>query len=182
MTGSPMAAEVYSVWLMPEPVWQRTFMGAVRDLSARFRTPRFEPHLTLIGGSPFDRADLERKVEAALPGVAPFSQPIRDIVTGDAFFRSFYALFAAEGVLLDLKHRIDRAVRGVEAPEFMPHVSLLYGSVEPGAKAAAAAEYRAAMAGLTVRFERVEIVRSGDEVPIEQWQSVAAFPLSGMGE
>jgi 2'-5' RNA ligase len=177
-----MAAEVYSVWLMPEPVWQRTFTGAVRDLAARFGTPVFEPHLTLIGGRPFDRAELERKVAAALQGVAPIAQPIRDVVTGDSFFRSFYALFAAEGALLDLKHRVDRAVLGTEARDFMPHVSLLYGSVEPKAKAAAAAEYRAAVAGLDVRFERVEIVRSGDEVPIEQWQSVAAFPLSTPGE
>jgi 2'-5' RNA ligase len=181
MTEYRVAAEVYSVWLMPEPVWQRTFTAAVRDLAARFGAPVFEPHLTLIGGRPFDRADLDRRVAQALPGTAPIAQPIRDVVTGEAYFRSFFALFAAEGPLLELKHRVDRAVLGAAARDFMPHVSLLYGAAEPKAKAVAAADYRAAMTGLTVRFERVEIVRSGDEVPIEQWQSVAAFPFRRQG-
>lgn len=173
-----MPAEVYSVWLMPDAAWAREFGVIVDDLAARFSTPRFEPHLTLIGGQPFDREDLKRRVAATVAGVTPISRPVLDVVTGDAFFRSFYALFGAEGGLGDLRRQVNVAVLGADPGHFMPHVSLLYGAVEPGPKAAAAAEVRAAFKGRIVIFDRIEIVRSGDEVPIEEWETVGAFALS----
>ena len=74
---------------------------------------------------------------------------------------------------------MDRVVLGVEATDFMPHVSLLYGEVEAGRKAAAAAEIRAKLSGQTVRFDRLEIVYSGDDVPVEDWETVEAFRLDG---
>lgn len=173
-----MKPEVYSVWLMPDAAWAREFKAIVEDLAGRFSTPRFAPHLTLIGGQPFDREDLRRRLAPAVTGVAAVARPILDIVTGDAFFRSFYALFGAEGGLGDLRMRVNVAVLGADPGTFMPHVSLLYGAVEPGPKAAAAAEVRTALKGRTVLFDRIEIVRSGDDVPIEDWESVAVFPLS----
>lgn len=174
-----LTCESYSVWLMPEPDWAREFKRIVEDLAERFGTPKFVPHLTLIGGQPFDRVDLRRRVESLIPGTVPIWRPIVDVAIGDAYFRSFYALFGAEGALLALKRRMDRAVVGVESNGFMPHVSLLYGAVEAGRKAAAAAEIRAKLSGQTVRFDRIEIVYSGDDVPVEDWETVEAFGLDG---
>lgn len=173
-----MKAEVYSVWLMPDALWRREFGEIVAELAGRFGTPRFVPHLTLIGGRPFDRADLSRRVAGALPDTAPMTAPILDVVIGDAYFRSFYALFAADGGLLDLRQRTWRAALGDAPNDFMPHVSLLYGAVDAGPKAAAAAEMRARLKGRTARFDRVEIVRSGDDVPIAEWETVDVFSLS----
>ncbi len=173
-----MKAEVYSVWLMPDAAWARELKTIVEDLAGRFSTPRFQPHLTLIGGQPFDCEDLKRRLAPAVTGVATVARPILDVVTGDAYFRSFYALFGAEGGLGDLRRRVNVAVLGADPGNFMPHVSLLYGAVEPGPKDAAAAKVRAAVTGRTVTFDRVEIVRSGDDVPIEDWESVAAFALA----
>ncbi len=172
-----MKAEWYSVWLMPDAAWGLEFQAIVDDLASRFSTPRFQPHLTLIGGQPFDREDLKHRLASAVAGVAPLSRPILDVVTGDAFFRSFYALFGVEGGLGDLRRQVNVAVLGADPGSFMPHVSLLYGEAEPGAKAAAAAEIRAALVGRTVTFDRIEIVRSGDYVPIADWEAVAAFAL-----
>lgn len=178
MPGS-LTCETYSVWLMPESDWAREFKRIVDDLADRFETPRFVPHLTLIGGQPFDRVDLGRRVKSLVAGSRSIWRPIVDVTLGDAYFRSFYALFGAEGALLSLKQRTDRAVLGVEQAGFMPHVSLLYGTVEAGRKAAAGVEIRAKLTGQTVRFDRIEIVYSGDDVPVEDWETVEAFRLDG---
>jgi 2'-5' RNA ligase len=172
-----MKAEVYSIWLMPEAAWEQEFSAIVDELATRFSTPRFRPHLTIVGGRPFDRADLKRRLSAAVAGTAPIEAAILDVAVGDAFFRSFYALFPAEGALRELKRRTDLAVLGAEAAEFMPHVSLLYGPVAPRAKAEAALPLRTRLTDRRVRFERIEIVRSGDEVPIDEWETVETFAL-----
>ena len=175
----PLTCETYSVWLMPESDWAREFKRIVDDLADCFETPRFVPHLTLIGGQPFDRVDLGRRVKSLVAGSRSIWRPIVDVALGDAYFRSFYALFGAEGALLSLKQRTDRAVLGVEQAGFIPHVSLLYGTVEAGRKAAAGVEIRAKLTGQTVRFDRIEIVYSGDDVPVEHWETVEAFRLDG---
>jgi len=173
-----MKADVYSIWLMPEAAWGREFSAIVETLAARFSAPRFVPHLTIIGGRPFSRADLARRVAPIAAASAPIETSILGVALGTSFFRSFYALFPAEGPLLELKRRTDLAVLGADSAEFMPHVSLLYGPVPQHPKAEAAVEMRARLADRRVRFERIEIVRSGDEVPIAEWETVDSFALS----
>jgi len=173
-----MKADVYSIWLMPEPAWQREFTAIVEGLAARYSSPRFVPHLTIIGGRPFDRADLARLTAPIAASTAPIEAPIVGVALGASFFRSLYALFPAEGALHELKRRTDIAVLGAEAAEFMPHVSLLYGPAPQHPKSEAAVEMRVRLTDCRVRFERIEIVRSGDEVPIEEWETVESFALS----
>ena len=59
----------------------------------------------------------------------------------------------------------------------MPHVSLLYGPVEAAAKAAAIAEINARLAGRPIRFDRIGIVTSGQDVPIADWRVVRSVAL-----
>ena len=96
----------------------------------------------------------------------------------DFFFRSFYARFAAEGPLLELKRRaIDKILAG-DISEFMPHISLAYGVEETFAKRDAVVEAENLLLGKPVRFDRVCIVASGKELPIESWAVRAESPLS----
>ncbi|MFJ5368521.1 haloacid dehalogenase, partial [Bosea sp. CER48] len=91
----------------------------------------------------------------------------------DAFFRSFYARFSVSPALAKLKQELDPEGFG----SFMPHVSLLYGPVEPTAKAAAIAEVNTRLAGRTIRFDRIGIVTSGQDIPIADWRVVASIGL-----
>jgi 2'-5' RNA ligase len=72
-----------------------------------------------------------------------------------------------------LKQRLDAQA----AEPFMPHVSLLYGPVAPEPKAAAAAEIRRRLKGRAVSFDRLCVVRSGQDTPIADWRVVATARL-----
>jgi len=147
--------------------------GIVGDLSGRFGTPLFAPHLTLQGDTATTPAELERAIAAAAGAVETFAGPVSVVEGSDAYFRSFYARFAVSPALAKLKQVLD--------PEgfasFMPHVSLLYGPVEANAKTAAIAEISARLAGRAIRFDRIGIVTSGQDVPIADWRVVASVAL-----
>ena len=147
--------------------------GIVRDLSSRFGTPLFAPHLTLQGDTETTPERLERAITAAAGAVEAFAEPLSLVEGSDAYFRSFYARFAISPALAKLKQALDPA--GYES--FMPHVSLLYGPVEAAAKAAAIAEIHARLAGRAIRFDRIGIVTSGQDVPIADWRVVASVAL-----
>ncbi|WP_293799493.1 2'-5' RNA ligase family protein [uncultured Bosea sp.] len=168
-----MTVRIHSLWLMPAPADEAMLAGIVGDLSSRFSTPLFAPHLTLQGDTETTPELLEQAITAAAEAVAAFAAPVSVVEGSEAYFRSFYARFAVSPALAKLKQALD--------PEgfasFMPHVSLLYGEVEAEAKAAAIAEINARLAGRAIRFDRVGIVTSGQDVPIADWRVVASVAL-----
>jgi hypothetical protein len=170
-----------SIWLMPAEPDAGLLRGIVGELSARFGTPLFEPHLTLAG-------DLHASWGAYLPllddlakSCAAFSQPIQGIELTEAYFRAFYAGFTRSAELDTLK-QICVAQAGGTADGFTPHISLLYGKVEQAEKMAVAKDIEGRLLGKRVDFDRVVVTNSSDNVPITEWRvhatRVLKFPAT----
>ena len=169
-----MTAPIHSIWLMPAPEDAARLSSLVADLSGRFGTPLFTPHLTIAGDTDRPVTTLAEAIAEAAREVAAFSETVAGIETSEAFFRSFYARFAVTPPLVALKRRLD----GEAGEVFMPHVSLLYGPVPAGPKAQAAAEVAGTLTGRAIHFDRLCVVTSGQDVPIEQWRVVETAMLA----
>ena len=173
-----MAPGVHSIWLMLAPDDAARLERIVDDLAGRFGSPRFPPHLTLVEDMERSVEDLAPLVEQVSDGIAAFDAAVAEIGVSDLFFRSFYARFAAQGPLLELKRRsIERILPG-DIAEFMPHISLAYGLAETLEKRDAIVEAENLLLGEPVRFDRVCVAASGKELPIESWAIRAETPLS----
>lgn len=168
---------MYSLWLMPDAESLSRLQPVYAQLCRQFGAPRFDLHLTLLGGQTLDLTYLKHTLAEMARGVAPFTAAVQDIRTSDAYFQSFYALFAAAGPVLTLKERAMRLAAGEGVGAFMPHVSLLYGPVEAQAKAEAAAGARRALAGQAIRFDAVTVAYSSDTLPIADWRIEARQAL-----
>lgn len=168
-----MTAPIHSIWLMPAVPDETLLAGIVSDLSGRFGTPLFTPHLTIAGDTDRPVTALAAAIAQAAKEVAASSDTVTGIETSEMFFRSFYARFAVSAPLAALKQKLDPQA----GEPFMPHVSLLYGPVAAGPKAQAAAEIASRLTGRTIRFDRLCVVTSGQHVPIEQWRVVETANL-----
>lgn len=170
-----MTAPIHSLWLMPAAEDGARLASVLADLSARFGTPLFTPHLTIAGDTdrPVTQLATEIAAAAAADEVAAFSGEVLGIETSETFFRSFYARFAVSAPLAALKQRLDPQAR----EPFLPHVSLLYGPVAAGPKAEAAAQISAALTGRPIRFDRLCVVTSGQDVPIADWRITETVTL-----
>jgi hypothetical protein len=169
-----MTAQIHSIWLMPAAADELFLSNLVSRLSNRFATPLFAPHLTVKGDTDIPVAQLAGQMTRAAEAMRRFSLPVLGVETSEAFFRSFYARFEVSASLAALKAALDPA----GLAEFMPHVSLLYGPVEAGAKAGAAAEFQRLLAGRQIAFDRLCVVRSGQDIPIEDWAVVSTEMLA----
>ncbi|WP_249152526.1 2'-5' RNA ligase family protein [Bradyrhizobium liaoningense] len=158
---------------MPCPEDTAFLASLIGELATRFGTPNFAPHLTLRGDTDATFERLHDDVQAAAAASQPFAEPITTVETTEAFFRAFYVRFAVSVQLDRLKRRLDP--QGTEC--FMPHVSLLYGNLPEEVKAPAAAEFSQRLAGRTITFDRISVVRSGQDIPIADWTIQAPVPL-----
>ncbi len=168
-----MTAFIHSLWLMPAAEDGARLAGVLANLSGRFGTPLFTPHLTIAGDTDRPVTQLTSEIAAAAAAVPAFSETVVGIETSESFFRSFYARFAVSDPLASLKQRLDPQAR----EPFLPHVSLLYGPVAAGPKAEAAAQVSAALTGRPIRFDRLCVVTSGQDVPIADWRIVETAML-----
>jgi 2'-5' RNA ligase len=168
-----MTPLIHSIWLLPKTEDETLLAEVVAELSRRFDTPLFAPHLTVKADTDLPLAALETAIAEAAGEVAIFAETVSAIETSQAYFRSFYARFAVGAPLARLKQRLDAQA----AEPFIPHVSLLYGPVAPEPKAAAAAEIGRRLKGRAISFDRLCVVRSGQDIPIADWRVVATARL-----
>lgn len=169
-----MTAPIHSIWLMPAAADGPLLSGIVTGLSQRFGTPLFTPHLTIAGDTDRPVTTLAAAIAEAAREVGAFAETVAGIETSEAFFRSFYARFAIAPPLAALKQQLD----GQATEAFMPHVSLLYGPVAAGPKAEAADEVSRSLVGRSIHFDRLCVVTSGQDVPIDQWRMVETARLA----
>ncbi|HRE20362.1 MAG TPA: hypothetical protein PKW21_04935 [Rhabdaerophilum sp.] len=175
-----MTPPLRSYWLLASEEDETLLMAEVAHLAACHGTPVFRPHLTLLGDIARESMPDRAITEVISSSVAAFSLPVADIVTGESYFRSFYAAFALSPELLRLRTTTSRLCEA-DGSGFMPHVSLLYGPVERAAKAESAAEVRTRLKGRMIRFDRVALTNSANDVPIADWRCLEIIPLGWAG-
>jgi 2'-5' RNA ligase len=168
---------IHSIWLMPAGEDARRLSGLVDTLAARFGTPKFEPHLTLVEDMARAAAELAPLVDRVAAGVERFAAPIETVETSALFFRSVYMRFKAEGALLGLKKRAIAQITPSPLEAFMPHISLAYGVAEGTDKCEMQQRLAETLAGEPIRFTHVSVVSSGKEIPIGDWRVLHSAEL-----
>lgn len=167
-----------SWWILASHEDEALLASHLGSLARRHGAPLFHPHLTLIGDIPAPPESLFEATDRLAAGAAGFTAPVIDIVTGEAFFRSFYALFEAPAALAELRMEAAQTL-SLDPGPFMPHVSLLYGAVPERPKQESAARTRAALQGRAIRFDRLALVNSSNDVPLADWRVLRERRLGG---
>ncbi len=170
--------DMHSVWLMPRAEDEQMLAAIVADLAAAFGSEPFRPHLTLVEDRPVDAAVLAAQVHVIAEGIAAFDACVEGVGTSDLFFRAFYARFAAEGPVLELKRRAIRSIAASSMGAFMPHVSLAYGVKDTPQRRRVSWEMDKRLAGRAIRFDRIAVAHSAQTIPIGQWEVRATVPLA----
>ena len=94
---------------------------------------------------------------------------IEDVTGTEAYFRSFYAKLQKTPALMALKQDSLDISGEKDISTFLPHVSLAYGVADKASRATEIAHLTRSLAGRNLRFDRMVIVSSSSETPIDQW-------------
>ncbi len=165
-----MSGDYHSIWLMPPSDQEEAFAAIVCDLAKRFESPVFQPHLTLVEDMPRSCEELKPLVEQVADGMASFDAPVETVEESELYYRSFYARFPVTPQLRMLKEKAVGLFKVGSVETFMPHISLAYGVAKSPEKTDAIAALRSELQGRSVRFDRVCIVSSSQQTPIEEWR------------
>lgn len=167
----------YSLWLVPDRATGPPLTVIINRLARQHGGPRFEPHVTLLGGLREARADLL----AGLYGLAGSMRPLvlygSVVATSGHYYYAVYLKLKASGAFDTGRARARRIFRAGGTTGRGPHVSLLYGDLEAGTRRALRHELRGL--GRTVRLRAIRLVRTTG--PPSTWRTVRELAL-GRGE
>jgi len=164
----------FSFFLTPAPEEFRRLSRTIHDLSARFSSPAFEPHLTIYGGRTTDPERLLPVLEAAAEGVAPFALQVRGVEYTEEFFKSFFIRFEEHPSLLTIHDRIRDAMEADSGYRLMPHLSLLYADLPEEVKEPLSREISP---GREIFFDEVKLVSPVD--PVRGWLDTPGWRIVG---
>jgi len=120
----------FSLWLLLPREAHERFQALIAELSARLGTPRFEPHITLLGGLTGSEEALRRQTRALAAAIEPFEVRLLEAAGLNEYYRCLFVELALSGALQDT-HEAARQVfdQRLDAG-FYPHLSLVYGNLE----------------------------------------------------
>jgi putative hydrolase of the HAD superfamily len=165
-----------SLWLMPEGAVGNRLLVLIRELARRHRTPSFLPHLTLLGGIPGPEEAALSRAAGLARGLGPIAIRLREVETSDDYFRSVFVRAEPTESLRGAHVGARAAFAGTAQTPFRPHLSLLYGRLEPSQRAAVLRELGGT---LEVAFEASRLHAFATEGPPRAWRRRGAFPLGG---
>jgi 2'-5' RNA ligase len=176
-TASDETAQGLFLWLAPAGAEAQALSALVVELSQRLGTPRFEPHLTLLGplAPAAGEAGLEERVASLAGRLAPLTLPLRGVSGEPIFYRALYAAVEPTPALQSARAEAGALCPAPEAP-FRPHLSLAYGRLDALTQAALSAELAPRIPAV-VTARHLDLIRT--DGPPRAWRRLGRFDLGG---
>jgi 2'-5' RNA ligase len=161
-----------SLWLVPEEPAREKLAALIDRLSARWKTPSFPPHVTLLAGLEGREGDVVRRTSEMCRALEPLRLRASRAEATPAFFRC--VALRVEETLALLTARAQAAITFSRTDEaaFEPHLSLAYGRLEESARDGVIDELKRDLP-LAFGATRLEAWRTVG--PVEDWRLLAGF-------
>lgn len=119
----------YALWLMPEGEAYERLHGLIHDLSLRYASHAFPPHVTLLGGLSGPEARLKERLFQLAQSTGPLELTLGDLHYLDEYYRCLFVSVHETEAVAHIHGHAKRLFRRRERHVFMPHMSLLYAEL-----------------------------------------------------
>jgi len=170
-----MQKNKFSLWLRPSQKKIDELTKIISKLSHHYGTTPFPPHITLLSGIEIDLGSIINTCKKISKQYKKFPIPLLGLDFTESFYRNLYIQAEKTPVLLELYEDITRQLKTEPKEEFLPHLSLLYGNIDPASKDKIKAKLEQAYTD-NFHCQRLDIYATHAE--IQTWHLIQAFELA----
>ena len=169
-----MRGRGFSLWAMPTGNVYAELSEVIGQLSHRFESPSFEPHVTLLSGLDGPTKELTHKAATLAATIAPFKISLQRFGYLEKYFRCFFIHADRTNALLEVHQRASLLLGRSPDRGFLPHLSLVYGSLSAIEKEVLASDLRLPM---SIEFVVDALDLFSTEGEPRQWRRIGHFPI-----
>jgi 2'-5' RNA ligase len=119
---------------MPTGEVRQRLAETILDLSREYGAPAFEPHVTLASGIVGPAREVASKMTDLARRIPPFTVRLSAVDGLDDYYRCLFVRVATTQPIMTANKAAREVFSLDKQPVFMPHLSLLYGSLATGVK------------------------------------------------
>ncbi|GLD93541.1 hypothetical protein PINS_up002133 [Pythium insidiosum] len=167
----------YSLWLVPDGEAHDVLHDVVREYAARLQTPPFLPHITLLGAvTEMTEAAATETTQRIAERLRAMDLEISVVASKELlYFQCVFALIKKDDELSSAhgiaKELFDRR----QEPDFMPHLSLVYGDLGEQQRQDLKRELGPRIDGMRLHISSLQLWNTSG--PVKNWAMVADLPL-----
>ena len=168
----------YSLWLVPERGTETyEFLDKlIRNVATQYRTPVFDPHVTLLGGVGGNEQGICEKTRLLAEKLAPYELRLGEVGSNGTYFQILFSRIEQTPAAMNV-NAVAQKVFAVDKGKYFPHISLAYGDLS-NEQVVALQQFVAKgnkITGMHFLAQGVELWRT--ERAVEEWRRVAIFPF-----
>lgn len=167
-------AHGHSIWLTPDASTVLGIQQTIDTLSARFNSPVFQPHVTLIGKLGGDHQRVFDTFNTLIKGIKPFVLHAEAIDYQDVFFRSMFYKISETDDLMEMNQLARELYSRDSDPTYFPHLSLLYSDVSESEKRTAVLDLAIEIPA-EIPITGIELIQTQGQV--SEWSMVKRVEL-----
>lgn len=165
----------YALWLMLARAAHEHFATLIERLSREHGTPRFAPHITLLGHIAGDETGLAVEARELARRLVPFDVRLTEAGYLDEYHRALFVYVGRSSPLMQARAAAEERFGVIIEPAYMPHLSLLYGDL-PAARKEAILDDIGRYFDITATVERLALLAVAGPRP-RDWRTVCACAL-----
>ncbi len=123
--------DALSLWLIPEQEIYKKFQLLIKQLAAEYNSILFEPHVTLFGD--VDVKDPDSACRLIASKIKPYTIKLDAVDYTERKYRALFIRVKKTPEVLNA-YEITRKIVGSDETDYMPHLSIYYGSLPVEAK------------------------------------------------
>ncbi|KAJ0402695.1 hypothetical protein ATCC90586_009472 [Pythium insidiosum] len=167
----------YSLWLIPAGGPHEALHQLIVEYAARLMTPPFLPHITLLGGvtglSEQEAIDKTRSVATMLHAM---DLEVSVVASKELlYFQCVFGLIKEDDELASAHEAAKEGFARREEPDYMPHISLVYGDIEEEQRQALKRELGPRVDGMRLHISSLQLWNTSG--PVKSWKMVTDVPL-----
>ncbi|HEV8329445.1 MAG TPA: 2'-5' RNA ligase family protein [Nitrospiraceae bacterium] len=169
--------KTYFLWLEPTGKTHELLAKTIAHLSQEHGGPLFDPHVTILGDIAGQEEKLIHQTEKLAHCLSPFDLTLTVPEFQDQYFQCVFMRVEETSTLLEAHTLARKVFHKEDAPPYMPHLSLLYGSYARSLKEQIIGTVSTS---LSVQFtaSAVTLFRVEGSSP-KDWRKVRTFGFSG---
>lgn len=176
MKDLPVSDE-YSVWLVPDRDTSeyQQLEQTIEEYTQRYEdAPRFEPHITVVGGIESDRSLLAENVQDLAEGQDSFDVEFTKIQCSTTRHQCVFLLVEPSMKLLSL-HQEASDLFEICDGMYVPHLSLIYSNIGIEERLEMVDSIELSSLPRTVHIDAIALVKTtGDAL---EWESIETYDL-----
>lgn len=145
-------------------------------LSEEYSAPRFEPHVTLLGGLSGPEKELCSRAGRLAGLLRPYEVRLGPVEYLDEFYRSLFIHVQETVPVMDANRRAREVFHRLGGPGYMPHLSLLYAHLP-------ASQKEEIISRIGKRFDQTfqatRLVLCSTTGETSSWYKLGEFPFTG---